>query len=151
VARLTGRLGFDAAFDHHDGPVVGRLREAAPDGIDVYFDSVGGEQLRAAIEVMNVHGRIALCGVLHRQSTGRPDPVPGDLLTVLGKRPTIRGFTVHDHLENAAEFGEQFRGWLRDGSIVCDETVIDGLESAPDAGGPGTGPVHREDGGTAGR
>ncbi len=72
VAYLTERLGFDAAFDHHDGPVVDRLREAAPEGIDVYFDNVGGEQLRAAIEVMNVHGRVAVCGALNRQSTARP-------------------------------------------------------------------------------
>ncbi|MGW7254497.1 NADP-dependent oxidoreductase [Streptomyces sp. NPDC054834] len=133
VARLTGRLGFDAAFDYHDGPVVDRLREAAPDGIDVYFDNVGGEQLRAAVEVMNDHGRIAVCGALHRQSTGRPDTGPGDLLTVVGKRLTIRGFTVRDHLDRAAEFGEQFRGWLRDGSIVHDETVVDGLPNAPQA------------------
>ncbi|MEU5535793.1 zinc-binding dehydrogenase [Streptomyces sp. NPDC020362] len=93
VARLTGKLGFDAAFDHHDGPVLDRLREAAPDGIDVYFDNVGGEQLRAALEVMNVRGRVAVCGALSRQSTGRPDEGPGDLLNVLGKRLTVRGFT----------------------------------------------------------
>ncbi|WP_225829113.1 NADP-dependent oxidoreductase [Streptomyces naphthomycinicus] len=133
VARLTGRLGFDAAFDHHDGPVLDRLREAAPDGIDVYFDNTGGEQLRAAIEVMNEHGRIALCGALHRQSTGRPDPGPGDPLPVVAKRLTLRGFTVREHLHKAAEFGAQFRGWLRDGSIVYDETVIDGLVNAPAA------------------
>ncbi|MFF4501513.1 NADP-dependent oxidoreductase [Streptomyces sp. NPDC001401] len=133
VRHLTDKLGYDAAFDHHDGPVLDRLREAAPDGIDVYFDNVGGEQLRAAIEVMNEHGRIAVCGALTRQSTGRPDPGPGDLLSVVGKRLTIRGFTVHDHMDRAAEFGEQFRGWLREGSLVYDETVIDGLPNAPRA------------------
>ncbi|WP_333740330.1 NADP-dependent oxidoreductase [Streptomyces sp. IBSBF 2806] len=133
VAHLTGKLGFDAAFDYHDGPVVDRLREAAPDGIDVYFDNVGGEQLRAAIEVMNVHGRIAVCGALNRQRAVHPDGGPGDLLSLLGKRLTIRGFTLWDHLDRAAEFGEQFRGWLREGSIVYDETVVDGLASAPQA------------------
>ncbi len=133
VAHLTGTLGFDAAFDYHDGPVLDRLREAAPDGIDVYFDNVGGEQLRAAIEVMNVHGRIAVCGALNRQSKAGPDERPGDMLSVLGKRLTIRGFTLWDHLERAAEFGTQFRGWLREGSIVYDETVIDGLANAPQA------------------
>ncbi|MEU1789024.1 NADP-dependent oxidoreductase [Streptomyces sparsogenes] len=133
VAHLTGKLGFDAAFDYHDGPVVDRLREAAPDGIDVYFDNVGGEQLRAAIGVMNAHGRIAVCGALARQGTGRPDDGPGDLLTVLGKRLTIRGFTLGDHLDRAAEFGPQFRAWLRDGAIVHEETVIDGLAEAPRA------------------
>lgn len=137
AAYLTGRLGFDAAFDRHDGPIADRLREAAPDGIDVYFDNVGGEQLDAAIEVMNPHGRIALCGALGRQSKGGPgagpDAGPADLLGVLGKRLTIRGFTVGDHLERAAEFGAQFRTWLREGAIVHDENVIDGLANAPQA------------------
>ncbi|MEU6373125.1 NADP-dependent oxidoreductase [Streptomyces sp. NPDC046909] len=133
VRYLTERLGFDAAFDHHEGPVLDRLREAAPDGIDVYFDNVGGEQLRAAIEVMNPHGRIAVCGALARQSTGRPDEGPGDLLTVVGKRLTLRGFTVRDHMDLAAEFGELFRDRLREGSLVYDETVIDGLRNAPRA------------------
>ncbi|MGW0882298.1 NADP-dependent oxidoreductase [Streptomyces sp. NPDC002671] len=106
VAHLTGKLGFDAAFDYHDGPVLDRLREAAPDGVDVYFDNVGGEQLRAAIEAMNVHGRIAVCGALNRQSAAHPDEGPGDLLSVLAKRLTIRGFTLWDHLDRAAEFGQ---------------------------------------------
>lgn len=129
VAHLTGSLGFDAAFDRHDGPIVDRLREAAPEGIDVYFDNVGGEQLRAAIEVMNPHGRVAVCGALGRQS----EASPGDLLSVLVKRLTLRGFTVGDHLERASEFGAQFRTWLREGAIVHDETVIDGLANAPQA------------------
>ena len=133
VDHLTGTLGFDAAFDHHDGPIADQLRAAAPDGIDVYFDNVGGEQLRAAIEIMNPHGRIALCGALSRQSKAGPDDGPGDLLGVLGKRLTIRGFTVGDHLERAPEFGAQFRTWLREGAIVYDETVIDGLANAPQA------------------
>ncbi|MFI1363555.1 NADP-dependent oxidoreductase [Streptomyces griseochromogenes] len=133
VAHLTGTLGFDAAFDYHDGPVLDRLRAAAPDGIDVYFDNVGGEQLRAAIEVMNIHGRIAVCGALNRQRAGRPDEGPGDLLAVAAKRLTLRGFTLFDHLDRAPEFGERFRGWLREGSIVYDETVVEGLASAPQA------------------
>lgn len=133
VAYLTGKLGFDAAFDHHDGPIVDRLREAAPEGIDVYFDNVGGEQLHAAIEVMNPHGRIALCGALDRQGKGRPDDGPGNLLTVIGKRLTMRGFTASDHLDRAPEFDAQFRTWLSEGAIVHDETVIEGLANAPQA------------------
>ncbi|GAA3656141.1 NADP-dependent oxidoreductase [Nonomuraea antimicrobica] len=133
VARLTGELGFDAAFDYHDGPIVDRLREAAPEGIDVYFDNVGGEQLHAAIEVMNPHGRIALCGALNRQGESRPGDGPGDLLSVIGKRLTMRGFTTSDHLDRAPEFDTQFRTWLGEGAIVHDETVIDGLANAPQA------------------
>ncbi|SDI13181.1 NADP-dependent oxidoreductase [Nonomuraea jiangxiensis] len=134
VAHLTGRLGFDAAFDRHDGPIADRLREAAPGGVDVYFDNVGGEQLRAAIEVMNPHGRIALCGALARQSAGgEPDPGPGDPMRLIGKRLTLRGFTMSDHLDLAPEFGRRLRQWLADGSLVREETVIDGLENAPQA------------------
>ncbi|GAA0366521.1 NADP-dependent oxidoreductase [Microbispora corallina] len=134
VARLTGTLGFDAAFDHHDGPIADRLREAAPDGVDVYFDTVGGEQLRAAIDVMNAHGRIALCGALARQSAGgSPDAGPGDPMRLIGKRLTLRGFTMNDHLDLASEFGRRLRQWLADGSLVYEETVVDGLENAPQA------------------
>ncbi len=133
VAQLTGKLGFDAAFDHHDGPIVDRLREAAPEGIDVYFDNVGGEQLRAAIEVMNPRGRIALCGALNRQGGNRPDDGPDDLLSVIGKRLTLRGFTMRDHPDRAPEFERQFLTWLSEGAIVYDETVIDGLANAPQA------------------
>ncbi|MFI9836166.1 zinc-binding dehydrogenase, partial [Nonomuraea sp. NPDC051941] len=132
-AHLTGTLGFDAAFDYHDGPIVDRLREAAPEGIDVYFDNVGGQQLHAAIEVMNPHGRIALCGALNRQGKSRPGDGPGDLLGVIGKRLTMRGFTTSDHLDRAPEFDTQFRTWLSEGAIVYDETLIDGLANAPQA------------------
>ncbi|GGT12483.1 NADP-dependent oxidoreductase [Nonomuraea spiralis] len=134
VAHLTGVLAFDAAFDHHDGPILDRLREAAPGGVDVYFDNVGGEQLRAALAVMNPHGRVALCGALARQSAGgRADAGPGDPMRLIGKRLTLRGFTVGDHLDLAPEFGRRLRQWLADGSLVYEETVIDGLENAPQA------------------
>ncbi|MEV5146541.1 hypothetical protein AB0L14_19400 [Streptomyces sp. NPDC052727] len=82
---------------------------------------------------MNEHGRIAQCGVLHRQSTGRPGPGPGDPVSIVAERLTPRGFTVRELLYRAAGFGERFRGWLRDGSTVCDETVVDGLRNAPAA------------------
>ncbi|MEC3914718.1 NADP-dependent oxidoreductase [Nocardia sp. CDC160] len=125
-------LGYDAVFDYHDGPIADRLREVAPEGIDVYFDNVGGDHLRAAIEVMNVGGRIALCGALSRQRAGGvPDAGPGDLLPVIGKRLTLRGFTVLDHLDSAPEFGRLQRKWLADKAIVQSETIVDGLDKAP--------------------
>ncbi|MGW4633784.1 NADP-dependent oxidoreductase [Nocardia sp. NPDC004415] len=134
VAYAVGELGFDAAFDYHDGPVADRLRALAPDGIDVYFDTVGGEQLRAAIEVMNPGGRVALCGALARQRAGGiPDAGPGDLLPVIGKRLTLRGFTAFDHLHLAPEYGRRLREWLADDAIVRTETIVDGLANAPRA------------------
>jgi NADPH-dependent curcumin reductase CurA len=131
VAHLTDKLGFDAAFDYHDGPIVDRLREAAPGGIDVYFDNVGGDHLHAAIEVMNPRGRIALCGSLARQGGIHPGVGPLDLLGVIGNRLTMRGFTAFDHPARGPEFESQFGTWLNEGAIVYDETIIDGLANAP--------------------
>lgn len=132
VTHALETLGYDAVFDYHDGPIADSLRAAAPNGIDVYFDNVGGAQLRAAIEVMNVGGRIALCGALARQSAGgTPDSGPGDLLPMIGKRITMRGFTALDHLHLAPEYGRLLRGWLAEGSIRHTETIVDGLENAP--------------------
>lgn len=134
AAHIVETLGYDAAVDYHDEPFVDRLRAAAPGGVDVYFDNVGGAQLRAAIEVMNVGGRIALCGALARQRAGgEPDPGPGDLLPVIGKRLTLRGFTTLDHLDLAPEFGRRLREWTTAGRIVHAETVVDGLDQAPRA------------------
>ncbi|MCX4096416.1 NADP-dependent oxidoreductase [Nocardia sp. alder85J] len=133
VAHAREKLGYDAVFDYHDG-VLPQLRAAAPEGVDVYFDNVGGDHLRAALEVMNPGGRIALCGALARQRAGgAPDSGPGDLLPVIGKRLTLRGFTVGDHLDRAAEYGALLRTWLAEGAIVQHETVIDGLANAPAA------------------
>ncbi|MFI9818130.1 NADP-dependent oxidoreductase [Saccharothrix variisporea] len=124
VAHVRDRLGFDAAFDHHDDVDV-RLREAAPDGIDVYFDNVGGTQLTAAVEHLNPGGRVVLCGVL-------ADGAALDPRTLLAHRASVRAFSVLDHLHRAPDFGRDFRAWLRDG-LVYDETVVDGLENAPRA------------------
>ncbi|WP_019932126.1 NADP-dependent oxidoreductase [Nocardia sp. BMG111209] len=133
VAHARDVLGYDAVFDYHDG-LLPNLRAAAPAGIDVYFDLVGGDHLRAAIEVMNPGGRIALCGALTRQHAGgTPDGGPGDLLPVIGKRLTLRGFSAFDHLDLAPEYEALLRNWLADGAIVQHETVIDGLAQAPGA------------------
>ncbi|MEV8439988.1 NADP-dependent oxidoreductase [Actinosynnema sp. NPDC051121] len=133
VRYLLDELGFDAAFDHHDGALVDRLREAAPDGIDVYFDNVGGSHLEAALEVMNPHGRVVLCGALSRQGSDHVPPGPANLLQAIAKRLTLRGFTVNEHLAGAADFTRRFGGWLRSGEIRYRETVVDGIEHAPRA------------------
>ncbi|MEV6252214.1 NADP-dependent oxidoreductase [Nocardia sp. NPDC051911] len=131
---VIDELGFDTAFDYHDQPLSDQFRAAAPEGVDVYFDNVGGAQLRAAIETMNVGGRIALCGALARQRAGgTPDGGPGDLLPVIAKRITLRGFTALDHLDLAPEFGRRLRQWLAEGSLRHAENVVDGLENAPQA------------------
>ncbi|WP_433429009.1 zinc-binding dehydrogenase [Nonomuraea sp. CA-141351] len=130
---LTGRLGYDAAFDHHDSPVVDRLREAAPDGIDVYFDNVGGEQLAAALELARPGARFALCGALKDQLGDTSAAVPVDPAEMIGKRLTMAGFHVADHRDLHAAWSEDFGGWLRAGRIEVPQVVVPGLEAAPGA------------------
>ncbi|MET7834959.1 NADP-dependent oxidoreductase [Micromonospora sediminicola] len=132
VERLTA-LGFDAAFDYHDGPVYEQLKAAAPDGVDVYFDNVGGDHLEAAIGVMNLHGRAAICGMIAQYNATEPPAAPRNLALVIGKRLTLRGFLVGDHGHLREQFVQEMAGWLRDGRLSYDETVVDGIEQAPEA------------------
>ncbi|MBQ0993777.1 NADP-dependent oxidoreductase [Micromonospora sp. H61] len=131
VERLRA-LGFDAAFDYHDG-VRESLRAAAPDGVDVYFDNVGGDHLEAAISAMNLHGRAAICGMIAQYNATEPPAAPRNLALVIGKRLTLRGFLVNDHNDVRAAFVRDVSGWLRDGTLSYDETIVDGIENAPAA------------------
>jgi NADPH-dependent curcumin reductase CurA len=133
VDYVVNELGFDAAFDYHDGVVADKLRKAAPDGIDVYFDNVGGEHLEAAIRAMHVHGRIALCGAISQYNEAQAPPGPRNLARLIGWRITMRGFLVSDHLDLRAEFVERVGEWLRTDRLSYRETFVDGLEHAPDA------------------
>ncbi|VXC59166.1 Putative NADP-dependent oxidoreductase YfmJ [Arthrobacter sp. 9AX] len=133
VARLL-ELGFDAAFDYHDGPVLEQLRTAAgPAGIDVYFDNVGGEHLEAALATLNLGGRVAMCGAISQYNSTVPTPAPHNLMLAIGKQLTLKGFLVGGQRQHAAEFAEKMAGWLADGTVRYDETIVDGLENAPQA------------------
>jgi NADPH-dependent curcumin reductase CurA len=133
VAYLTERLGFDAAFNYKDGPVADQLAKAAPDGIDVYFDNVGGDHLEAAISAFRVHGRVAACGSISHYNAVEPPPGPRNLSLVVGKRLTIRGFLISDHPDRFADVARELSGWLRAGKITFEETVVDGIDNAPGA------------------
>jgi NADPH-dependent curcumin reductase CurA len=134
VAYLIEKLGFDDAFDYRvDGPVVEQLRRAAPKGIDVYFDNVGGEHLEAAIDVFRPYGRTAMCGAISVYNEAEPPPGPRNLFLAIGKRLTLRGFIVSDHGDRMPAMIEEVGAWLRDGKITFEETVVEGLENAPAA------------------
>jgi NADPH-dependent curcumin reductase CurA len=135
VAHLRNDLGFDAAFNYRSGDVSDLLREAAPDGIDVYFDNVGGDHLEAAIDALREQGRIALCGTIatYNAGGGAPPPTLRNAFKIVGKRLTLRGFIASDHMRRMRAFREEVGPWLRDGRIVARETVFEGLERAPDA------------------
>jgi hypothetical protein len=132
VARLK-ELGFDAAFNYKDGKVSHLLRAAAPDGIDVYFDNVGGDHLEAAIGQLRMNGRVALCGSIAQYNSTGPEPGPRNLALAVGRRLTLRGFIVTDHGKRMGDLVNEVAPALSAGTIVSDETIVDGLEHAPDA------------------
>jgi NADPH-dependent curcumin reductase CurA len=126
-------LGFDAAFDYHDGPVRTLLKQAAPEGIDVYFDNVGGEHLEAAISALKPFGRVAMCGAISAYNATDPPPGPSNLSLAVGKRLTLRGYIVSDHGRRIKDYLPEMSAWLREGKIHWQETVVDGLENATEA------------------
>jgi NADPH-dependent curcumin reductase CurA len=133
VRYVCDELGFDAAFDYHEGPVAELLTAAAPEGIDVYYDNVGGEHLEAAIGALRPHGRAALCGAISQYNRDQPAPGPRNLSLMVGKRLTLRGFLVGDHVERRSAFLAQVGGWLAEDRISLAETIVDGVENAPAA------------------
>lgn len=133
VAYLTDELGFDAAFNYRDGPVHELLSAAAPEGIDLYFDNVGGEHLEAAISSLRTNGRVALCGAISAYNATEPAPGPRNMTMVVGKRLTLRGFIVTDHAARLPDFVAEVGAWVSDGRLRYRETVVEGLENAPGA------------------
>lgn len=133
VAYVTEELGFDTAFDYKQGPVARQLRAAAPDGIDVYFDNVGGDHLEAAIGAMNDFGRVAACGAISSYNATEPMPGPRNMFQIVQKRLSIRGFIITDHVDRWADAARDLAAWVRAGSLTYRETVVDGIDNAPDA------------------
>ncbi|HTX80765.1 MAG TPA: NADP-dependent oxidoreductase [Streptosporangiaceae bacterium] len=129
---LTDTLGLDAAVDYRAGDLVGQLREVAPEGIDLYFDNVGGDHLEAAIDLLRTDGRAAICGMI--SGYGRPPAsAPCNLTQLIIKRLRLEGFLVLDHLHRRAAFEEQVLPLVEDGILHSEVTIFDGLESAPQA------------------
>lgn len=131
AALLRDRFGFDVGIDYRARPIGAALRDAAPDGIDLYFDNVGGDHLVAALSALRQQGRVALCGMI---SNGGPDSPPLDrLIEVILKRITVRGFIVRDHEDLRGEFEDRVAGWLAAGEIVAESTIHEGLDNAASA------------------
>lgn len=133
VDYLRDELGFDAAFNYKDAPVADQLATAAPDGVDVYFDNVGGDHLEAALDNMRLFGRIAFCGAISGYNATEAVPGPRNYRSVLVNRLTIRGFLQGDHMDRYADFQREMGAWVSDGRIKFVETVVDGLDHAVDA------------------
>jgi len=131
---LTSELGFDAAVDYKDGAVFKALRAAAPKGIDVYFDNVGGDILEACLAQMNNRGRIACCGAISQYdgvpSAHGPRGVPG---LIVVKRLIMQGFIVMDFMDRSNQALKELQSWVASGKLKVQEDVIEGLENTPKA------------------
>ncbi|MFJ1932560.1 NADP-dependent oxidoreductase [Kitasatospora sp. NPDC088160] len=133
VAKLVDVYGYDAAFNYKDAPVHEQLAQAAPDGIDLYFDNVGGDHLEAAIGALTVHGRAVLCGAIAQYNDTTAPAAPRNLALAIGKRLRLEGMLVSDHAALQSQFVADVAGWLTSGELRHEETVVDGFERTADA------------------
>jgi len=133
VRHLVDDLGFDDAFDYRHGGLERRIRAAAPDGIDVYFDNVGGDHLQAALNCMRPFGRIPLCGAISQYNATAPVPGPNNLAIAIGLGLTIKGFIVnhYDHMRD--DFLRDMTAWVTSGRLKYRETIYDGIDNAAQA------------------
>jgi hypothetical protein len=126
-------LGFDDVFNYRDQAPHKALGELAPDGIDIYFDNVGGDHLEAAIGSLRTYGRIVACGSISRYNDVEPLPGPRNMFMVVTKRLRLQGYIIRDHYDRFGEFAAQASDWVRDGRLQYRETIVDGIENAPSA------------------
>ncbi|EST22511.1 NADP-dependent oxidoreductase [Streptomyces niveus] len=134
VKLLTEEYGFDAAFNYKTGgSIKDQLKQAAPDGIDVYFDNVGGEHLEAALSSFNLHGRATICGMISQYNSTEATPAPRNLAVIIGKRLRLQGMLVNDHKALQPQFVKDVAGWLASGELKYRETFVEGIENGYDA------------------
>jgi NADPH-dependent curcumin reductase CurA len=125
-------IGADEALDYKSGPIVRQLMRAAPKGIDVYFDNVGGDHLDAALATARNSARFAICGMIEGYNGGEP-PSFRYLMRMISARITMKGFIYTDYLPEMPEFYREMGGWIASGQVKSRETVHEGIEAAPDA------------------
>jgi hypothetical protein len=130
---LTEDLGFDAAFDYHQGPVSDLLAQAAPLGIDVYVDNVGGDHLEAAIKSLREHGRVAWCGAVAQYNSTELPVAPRNLYDLVEKSLRLEGFLVRNYRHLQDELEELLVPHIQTGRIVVDQTVVEGFDHVVDA------------------
>ncbi len=131
---LKDKARVDAAFNYHEVDHVGaELAKLCPQGIDVYFDNVGGDHLEGAIDNMNSHGRIACCGMISGYNDTQRKPGPSNLFKIIGKQLRMEGFLVRAHQDLQSEFHRDMSEWIKRDQIRWEESITDGLQNAPAA------------------
>ena len=126
-------VGVDHAINYKDGDLLGQVKAAVPKGIDVYFDNVGGEHLEVAIEVARQGARFAECGMISQYNDTEASPGPRNIIMVVGKSLKIQGFIVSNYSHLQPAFVADMGRWIGEGRIKWEETVMNGIASAPDA------------------
>jgi len=133
TAFLRDELGVDVAIDYKAEPIVAALERAAPEGIDVYFENVGGDHLVAALNSANLKARFAMCGMISMYNDATPPPGPSNIFLTVGKQLRMEGFIVSSHYDLQPAFHKELAEWHAAGKIKWRETVMEGIEKAPDA------------------
>jgi NADPH-dependent curcumin reductase CurA len=129
---VVKELDFDAAVDYRTGDLVTALKQVCPNGIDVYFDNVGGDILKAVLRQINRGARIPLCGIISQYNATELPPGP-NLAPLLVNRALIQGFIISDHIERLPDFLRDCGEWVRNGRLKYREDMVDGLERSPEA------------------
>ena len=130
---IKNDLGFDEAINYKTGPVYQNLKRACPNGIDVYFENVGGEILEAVLAQINNFARISLCGMISQYNATKPTPGPSNFINLLVRRVTLQGFIVTDFLPRANEGITKLMEWYQQGKLKYRVDIIEGLAEAPRA------------------
>ena len=134
---VTGELGFDACLSHRDPDFADNLASACPDGVDIYWENVGGKVFEAVLPLFNFFARVPVCGLIAQYNATAlpegPNKIPLLMRSVLSNRLRMQGFIVWDFAHQEAEFQETMSGWVRDGKVKYREDFTDGLENAPEA------------------
>ncbi len=133
----VNELGYDACVSHHSDDLRGDLKAACPDGVDVYFDNVGGKVQQTVFPMLNVHGRVTICGLIAWYNLTAPpegpDMVPGLMRLILTKRLSVNGMIIFDHYDRYRDFYRDVSGWIADGSLKYREDMVEGLDNTVEA------------------
>ena len=129
---VVEELGFDACIDYKAGPVHAGLKEHCPQGVDVYFDNVGGDILDAVLTRINMKARIVICGAISQYNATSAVKGPANYLSLLVNRARMEGFVVMDHAAQFAAAGQEMAGWMAKGELKSKEDIVEGLETFPE-------------------
>ena len=133
VRYLTSELGFDAAIDYKHDDVNGRLREIAPDGVNVFFDNVGGPILDAVLDNLAMRAKVVICGAISQYDDMDNVTGPSMYLRLAERQSSMEGFAYFHFPESIVPATEELAGWLADGSLRCAEEILDGIDRYPEA------------------